>query len=82
NVARIITDLARCLAIHIFALIIGHNLSLRTDDACKRSSATLGPRAWRHRFDSDGSSRGAWGVRWPLFGNAIETNHAMIDTLS
>jgi hypothetical protein len=81
-VARIITDLARCLAIHIFALIIGHNLSLRTDDVCERSSETLGPRAWRHRFDADGCGRGASSVHWRMFDNAIETNHAMIDSLS
>jgi hypothetical protein len=81
-VARIITDLGRCLAIHIFALIIGHNLSLRTDDICERSSATLGPRAWRQSFDAEGSSRGASDVHWRMLGTAIETNHAMIDALS
>tara|TARA_Y100000022_G_scaffold178220_2_gene168668 strand:+ start:88 stop:333 length:246 start_codon:yes stop_codon:yes gene_type:complete len=81
-VARIITDLASCLAIHIFALVISDDFSLPIDDICKRSSASLGPRAWRHRFDADGSSRGASSVHWRMLGNAIETNHAMIDSLS
>ncbi|MAV68905.1 MAG: hypothetical protein CBC82_01520 [Cellvibrionales bacterium TMED122] len=80
--ARIITDLARCLAIHIFALVIGDTLSLPVDGVCERSSATLGLRAWRHSFDADGSSRGASSVHWRMLGNAIETNHAMIDSLS
>jgi len=62
-VARIITDLARCLAIHIFALVIGDDFSLPIDDVCERSSATLGRRAWRHRFDADGSRRRTLSVR-------------------
>jgi len=42
-VARIITDLARCLAIHIFALVIGDDFSLPIDDVCERSSAPSAP---------------------------------------